>query len=152
MRTNRLLLLLLALALLLAFGMIGCNDQTDCPMDDPSEDDPVEQPSDTPSEGGVLVSDLALYTVVRTELGKEAEKRAAADLASLLRESCGVAGIVTDYDAAVDKEILVGKTNRAESEAAYAWVVTQIGEGESWYYIGVSGNKIVLCGTGGFFM
>ena len=135
---------LITLIALLTIGLIGCTEQPD----DPTPPKDSEEQGDAPVEGDVTVSDLAAFKVVRTELGKEAEKRAAADLASLLRESCGVAGIVTDYDAAVDKEILVGKTNRAESEAAYAWVETQIGEGESWYYIGVSGNKIVLCGTG----
>ena len=139
-------LIYLMLALLLALGLLGCQGTPDEPGD---TDGPIGEPEDTGNpEKGVTVSDLAAYTVVRTELGKEAEKKAAADLATLLRDSCGVAGIVTDYEAAVEKEILVGKTNRPESEAAYAWAETQVAEDEGWYYIGVSGNKIVLCGTG----
>jgi len=139
-------LIYLMLALILALGLLGCQETPDEPGD---TDGPIGEPEDTDNpENGVTVSDLAAYTVVRTELGKEAEKKAAADLATLLRDSCGVAGIVTDYEAAVEKEILVGKTNRPESEAAYAWAETQVAEDEGWYYIGVSGNKIVLCGTG----
>ena len=140
---KRLCLILLAAILLLILCLVGCQDAS---ADDPADGE-EEQPSGEP-EGGIVVSDLAAYTVVRSELGKESELRAAASLASLLRESCGVAGITTDYDDAIEKEILVGKTNRPESETAYAWAVSQVEEGKNFYYIGVINNKIVLTGTG----
>ena len=135
--------LILLSAILLLLCLVGCQDAS---VDDPADEN-GESPSDE-TQIGILVSNLASYTVVRTELGKSGETKAAADLASLLRHSCGVAGITTDYTDAVELEILVGQTNRPESEAAYAWAISQVGEGKSWYYIGVINNKIVLTGTG----
>ncbi len=133
------LMLVLIAALLLA---VGCTDQSD-PAD--GEEPPISGEEEEP---GILVEGLEAYTIVRTELGEASEKSAASNLANLMRDSCGLVTITTDYTEAVDLEILIGATNRPESAEAAAWAATQVAEGESWYYIGVTGNKIVLHGTG----
>ncbi|MBQ7337912.1 MAG: hypothetical protein IJW40_05590 [Clostridia bacterium] len=131
--------------LLVISALVGCTEQPE----EPSVDTDVGDLTSTESpDDGVSVAGLSEYTVVRTELGMTAEKNAATELASLMRDSCGYAAIVTDYIDAVEKEILIGSTNRPESTAAMTWALSQVSEGESWFYIGATDNKIVLTGTG----
>ncbi len=139
-----LLSLLLCLVLLMG-SLLACT-----PANDGNDDPPSGDGSNTPLPDGphTEIAGLADYTIVRNEFGGNAEKVAASDLASLMRESCGLVNIVTDWIEAVEKEIIIGKTKRPESVAAAEWVATQIKEGDSWYYIGIAeNNNIVLTGS-----
>lgn len=150
MKLNCIKLLSFLLALLLLSGTLlactpveGGNDGTPPVTGEDNENNPNRP--DIPHKE---ITGLAEYTIVRNEFGGSAEKNAAIDLSSLMRDSCGLANIVTDWIEAVEKEIIIGATKRPESVAAAEWVATQVTEGQDWYYIGIAdNNKIVLTGS-----
>jgi hypothetical protein len=150
MKKKRIIVTLMMLLCMLAVVLTAasCTTQPDDTDTDelPPDDSDSKEPDSPEVQGGVEIADLAAYTIVRTEMGKNAEKQAASDLGVLMRESCGLAGIVTDYEDALEKEILIGATNRPESKAAQEYALTQVKDGQGWYYIGVINNKIVLTG------
>ena len=135
-RLISLVLLLLSAAML--FSLAACSP------DEPAPDQPQEPPVPTVT---IAENGASLYRVVRGELfpTSSAEVSSAVQLMTALKDILGKApSIVTDWedkDANTDiKEILVGKTNRPESEAVYASLQAD------QYAICVSGNKIVIAG------
>ncbi len=156
----------LFLSLLLCLGaFIACGHNTpdtpDTPNtpDTPPEDEPGQPPQDEPTidwpDDGELLSidNVAEYTVLRSETaGADVRLEVSAMYALMMSKFKGIK-IGTDYtkdptpivnDA---REILVGKTNRAETQQAYEAVTAALGEAENWYHIGVYGNKIVILGS-----
>jgi len=127
--------------LLLACGLAACTD-------DPQTDEPQ-----TPAEPLVLVdaaTSEGIYTVVRPELTEKRIIDAAAGFRTTLQNYYGVKKweITTDWEKDPDPaeiatryEILIGKTNRPESEQVFAEL------GENQYAIRVVNNKLVIVGV-----
>ena len=110
----------------------------------------TEQTSAEPTEISLLDENgKPLYRIVRPEKGSDTEVRAGIDLNKSLKELTGKAFTLTsDFlmpkesieDVAEVYEILLGATNRPESEQARA------GLGANEYVIRVIGTKIVVAG------
>ena len=131
-------LLLLTAAML--FSLAACSPSS--PEEQPDQPDEPEIPTITLAENGE-----PLYRVVRGDryAVDSPPVTCAVRVTSALKAILGKAPtILTDWedkdDNAAIKEILVGKTNRAESEAVYATLE------DDEYVIRVSGNKIVIAG------
>lgn len=138
---KKLLSLCLA-ALLLTAPLVSCGNEATPP-------DSSEQVSTTVK----LVSDSASeYVIVRAEVGRKdtLEKTASFRLQTIINDATGVKlerktdTINYNEDASVyesAKEVLIGKTNRKESESALESLAF------NEYVIKVDGPKIVICGA-----
>ena len=134
---KRLLSMLLVLAMLLG-GSVACT--TDTP--------PEDTPDDVTPTISFILDGYTEYTLVRGELAGTEEKNAAAALFSALKKATGAdIEITTDWNGSHNApaptdtlEILVGNTNRAESQE----VLATLGEGE--YICTVKGNRLVIVG------
>ena len=135
---------LLALLLMLALLLVGCNQSTDTPQDTST--------TDTPSTTAPVVEGLAIvtdgtanYRIVRGEKAEEGFTDAAIRVRQLIEDATGVKPeITTDWvkkGAELDHgslEILVGPTDYSESTEA----LEGLGYGD--YIITKIGNKIVI--------
>jgi len=106
-----------------------------------------ENPTDTDKNMTVMVEGgVAHYKLIRSEHAGESEKKIAIDLRATIVEKCGCEiEIGTDWVKKAEdidpnaKEILVGNTNRPETEE----VLNDL-EPNSWAVVN-KGNKIVIC-------
>ncbi|MBQ7338126.1 MAG: DUF4838 domain-containing protein [Clostridia bacterium] len=117
------ILCLLLISLLLIPLLVGCNNEPteELPDDGQTEqtDDPVE-PTYDPKTDNEAVATLSMiadgasdYVIVRGKDASPAEVTAASELQAYLKQISGVElPIVTDDQAAIRTEIVVGKTNR----------------------------------------
>ncbi|MBQ7319653.1 MAG: hypothetical protein IJW97_05730 [Clostridia bacterium] len=158
-RRSRLVALLCCLlCVLLCMGaLLSCGKEGEALPDEggqqtPEPPAPGSSEPDTDDENSVTISNVAEYTVLRSDLAGNTVTQASVQVMRALKESVGIKSIATDWskDGSYDPdayEILIGETNRAESAEALAWAEQNRPEGfEYWYYIGVIGNKIVLTG------
>ncbi len=152
MKKTLCLLLLCLLVCLPLLTMVACNNDTPDGPSDPNEpsvpDDPQtpEQPSDSGDEITLVENGVAHYRVIRSDFSNSFVTNLAGKLRTGIGTVTGIKpDIKTDWDDQNDnahiKEILVGKTNRAESNAA----VKELAATE--YTIRVVGNKIVIAGA-----
>ncbi len=138
------MLLLVLCAVFLLCGLAGCTDDT--PDDEGEEELPAE-------ESLVLMDEATLtgiYKVVRPELTEQRVIDAASNLRVRLMAHYGAEkwDITTDWEKdpvaeeiAQRYEILIGATNRPETEA----VLSELGEDQ--YAIRAIGNKLVIVGV-----
>ena len=137
--------LIVALALVLCFGMFGCadeiseqqGDQPQTPGTQPSEKATVTLAADGVSDFIIMRSDYAptAYATMSLQLQKGIQAVTGSKLV-----------LATDYetkdqDNSAAYEILIGDTNRPESKSAM-----QTLEREHAYLVQVTGNKIILAG------
>ena len=150
------LLLVCLLIVLPAFTLMGCqNDQPDAPIDpsnpdtpdqgDPSDPEQPDEP-DTTELLNIVENGATEYRIIISDFAKDPVKKQATALRKAIETVTGVKPkLDTDWtdqnNNANIKEILVGKTNRAESTA----VISALKSKE--YAIKVSGNKIVIAGA-----
>ena len=137
--------LLVALcALLLVCGLVACSNENQ-PEEQPPEETPVEVLALADEASGA-----GIYTVVRPEQTDKRVTEAASSLRAKLLNYYGIEtwDIVTDWEKdpnpdeiAARYEILVGLTNRPESEQVFAEL------GEDQYAIRVVNNKLVIVGV-----
>lgn len=113
----------------------------------PQDDDPATQPEE--SSVLTLVADGATaFVVMRSDLASTKYATMSLDLQKAIETVSGVKlELKTDYetkdqDNTAAYEILIGKTNRPESEAAMATL-----SGEHDYLIRIAGNKVILVGS-----
>ncbi len=135
---KRLICVLLVL-LMLPVWVVSCTkNPANTNIDDPSVSDEQKL---LESEGRImLVRDgAAIYRVVRPEKGIGSAALLAGELIDAVNAKCGIElGICMDDEAAADYEILIGDTNRPESQTALANLT------DSTFSVSVSGNKIVI--------
>ena len=164
----------LVLSLILCLGaFVACGGDTpdtpetpdapDAPDTPPADDPgvpPVEEPDDSepeenwPDDGEtVSIDNIADYTVLRSETAEGDIRLEVSSLYMTMMERFKGIAIGTDYskDPAPivndDYEILIGQTNRAETQKAYEAATAALEGAKTWYHIGVYGNKIVLLGS-----
>lgn len=158
----------LVLAMILCLGAFAaCGGDTpdtpetpDTPPSDEPGQPPIEEPDDPepeenwPDDGEtVTVDNIAEYTVLRSENAEGDVRIEVSAMYMLMMNKFKGIKIGTDYTkdpAPVVNdafEILVGETNRAETQQAYEAVTAALGEAADWYHIGVYGNKIVVLGS-----
>ena len=146
----KLLLLLLAMTLVLSFGLTACADPEE--PDDPDGDtdepsDPTYPEDDIPLEGLVLIKkNVAQFKVVIASGAGSEGRRAAKDLVDRLRElGVEIADTVEDKDAAAvsDCEIIVGVGVRNRPDAC---VMEAAEFGPDGSTIRVVGNRVVCAG------
>ena len=133
-------LLCLLLSALLLFSGVACKPQI------PDEPDPEPQPEEELIE---LIQDGKMtYTVVRPDGASTEIRTTAVRLCAAIKEKTGLkeVPISDDYVNRNDPvptdtlEILVGRTNRAESVDAHAQL------GENQYIISFTNNRVVIIG------
>lgn len=135
------------LSLLMLFSLLmGCNKT-------PAEGTTPNTP-DTPLDENALAlaeNGASEYRLVRGESAKQPVKDAFTSIYTAIEATVGVKiAIATDWEEAADKEILVGKTNRPESEEAledleYMQIMEDlIGDG---FIIRAVDQSIVIVGT-----
>ncbi len=118
---KKILSILLASVILLTM-LAACNNE---PVEDVKDPDDQQQEIEDPNEneGGeemvvsktvdIVVDGVSEYVIVRGENASPSEITAASELQNYLKQISGVEiAIVTDSTEAVEKEIIVGKTNR----------------------------------------
>ena len=135
---------LLALLLMLALLLVGCNQSTDTPQDTSTTDTPST--TAPVAEGLAIVTDgTANYRIVRGEKAEEGFTDVAIRVRRLIEDATGAKPeITTDWvkkGAELDHgslEILVGPTDYSESTEA----LEGLGYGD--YIITKIGNKIVI--------
>jgi hypothetical protein len=140
--------MILLLLLPITLGLFSCqSDDTPTP-DTPDDSTPSDDPAqDTPEDGiSLVMNGASSYRIVISDFAKSTVQKQARDFQSALKTVTSVSlPIVTDWEDQDNNadiaEILVGKTNRAESTAAYASL------GENQYAIQVVGKKIVISGN-----
>lgn len=144
MKHLRTLSLLLAVLLLLC-SCVSCNqDNTQEPSDSDLQADQVDAVQYALAD---IRSDISQYTIVRPELKDELTDCAVMICRAAEAKTGTVPGITTDYILdqesfdATAPEILVGMTNRAESEQAMAMLPEK-----APYLIQQIGNKICIVG------
>ncbi|MBQ7376672.1 MAG: DUF4838 domain-containing protein [Clostridia bacterium] len=96
---------------------------TDTPSDKPTEE-PTEKPTEEPKEtkpadfddkGNITLGGWSDYVIVRGANSSSSEKAAAYQLQAYIKKLSGATlKVVTDNVAPIDKEIIVGKTNRED--------------------------------------
>ena len=85
------------------------------------------------------------YRIVISENATDNEKRAAAFLRNNIRLVCGeLVPIVTDAEAAVEKEIVVGLTSREKE----GFIPERSRKGLYEYVIKSEGDRLFICGLG----
>lgn len=144
---KKMLSLLLALSMS-ATVLAACNNE---PVDDTENPDGQqqeevqgdEQYSEEVSDMLTLVSDgVSEYVIVRGENASPSEVTASTELQSYLKQISGAElQIVTDATAAVEKEIVVGKTNR-ETDGEF----DREELGDDGFVIKTNGSKLYLVG------
>ena len=159
----RIISLLLALAMM-AISLVACQPADNDPAKSEAPSETNEEPSETPEESipeesaaeapGIpeATVDAKLadggktnFKIVRAELAKDYEKTMTSDLASFLSGATGVTFPVSDdwvnealgYVAG-EFEVLIGRTNRAESEIVYSNLRADD------FAVTVVGSKIVI--------
>lgn len=120
MNAKRLLALFLSMLMLLSvMSLAGCQDAPEPEVpEEPEEPDTPDTPDTPPApeEAAPLIlasEGVSEYVIVRGENAFPSEVTASTELQKYLKQICGAElPIVTDSTAAVEKEIIVGKTNR----------------------------------------
>ena len=144
---KKFLSMLLALSMMLTV-LAACNNDAVDPVENP--DDQQEELQDDGQENGETVSDVlnlvvdgvSDYVIVRGENAYVSEVTASTELQSYLKQISGVEiPIVTDAVEAVEKEIVVGKTNR---EADGEFDREELGD--DGFIIKTVGEKLYLVG------
>ena len=116
---------------------------------DPDKDPDETPPTDETNPGGddVKTVDLILngqsqYTIVRPDAGGNILRTASVSLRKALMALSNVdeVGLMTDYETAVEKELLIGDTNRPESAEVKARL------GDDAYRAEIVNDKIVIVG------
>ncbi len=139
---KKIISILLAMSMMLA-ALAACN--TDEPVTDPDDGQQQEE-----NKGNEEVSDILTlvkdgasdYVIVRGENASPSEVTAAKELQNYLKQISGAEiAIVTDATAAVEKEIVVGKTNR---EADGDFDRDELGK--EGFVIKTTGSKLWLVG------
>ena len=146
--------LLLLLSVLMAFSVMslaGCQDapepevpeEPDTPDIPDTPDTPDTPPAPEEAAPLILASEgVSEYVIVRGENASPSEVTASTELQKYLKQICGAElPIVTDSTAAVEKEIVVGKTNR-ESEGEF----DREKLGTDGFVIKTSDDKLYLVG------
>ncbi len=140
------------LSILLAFAMMismlaACNNEPVDPAENPEDQ---QQEENQGNEGEEVISDVlnlvvngvSDYVIVRGENAYISEVTASTELQSYIKQISGVEiPIVTDATAPVEKEIVVGKTNR-ESEGEF----NRDELGDDGLVIKSNGQKLFLVG------
>ena len=146
------LLLVCLLVLVPVLTLVSCNDTPDTPEtpDDPNTPDEGPEDPDTPDTPTGETIDLVAngaseYRIVYSDFANSTVKGLTSSVRKAIEAVTGVKpDIKTDWEDkdnnADIKEILVGKTNRAESSA----MMNELAPNE--YGVAVSGNKIVIAG------
>ncbi len=149
-------LICLLLAILMCLPFVGCadnepNDPTPTP---PSDEVPDDQPGDQPEEEipsippvDFIVDGATQYIIVRSDKATsgDTETKMCVKLAAAIKTVSGCEiKLTTDYEDEKGEfadrlEILIGKTNRPESEQ----VLSEITD-ENGYAIRIVGNKLVI--------
>ncbi|MBO5702299.1 MAG: hypothetical protein J6S71_07650 [Clostridia bacterium] len=144
--------LFLILAILLVFSAVSCTGGDNPAETTPPEPETTPAPETEPAPADVCLlgeDGKALYRVVRSDNGSEAEVQLAIDLKKSLAELTGAEfSLKSDFlmpnekieDMAEVCEILIGATNRPESAAACEGLTVND------YVIRVIGSKIVIAG------
>ena len=134
------------LALFLLMTAVACGPDSEDPGEQTPEDNTPTVPQVTLAENGV-----AKYVVVRSDMtmNTSLETKLSLQIKNALNVVTGAEfELKTDWenkdDNAALTEILLGRTNRAESIAA----IEEIKDEEDAYIVRVSGNKIVIVGNG----
>ncbi len=108
----------------------GCEDKED-PKEDPTPENVIE---------------ITDFTIVRSETADELTVRQTVELKNSIKEYVGAdLTVATDESAEGEKEIVVGLTERASTEAALTKLKKQTSS--EAYIIDISENKIVITGT-----
>ncbi|MBO5898525.1 MAG: hypothetical protein J6R04_05905, partial [Clostridia bacterium] len=146
------LLLVCLLVFVPVLTLVSCNDTPDTPTDPDLPDEGTEDPDtpvtpDTPSGETIdlVANGASEYCIVYSDFANSTVRGLTSSLRKAIETVTGVKpAIKTDWDDkdnnADIKEILVGKTNRAESTA----LIDTLAPNE--YGVAVSGNKIVIAG------
>jgi len=140
---KKLLALLLALAMLIPTLAACGNDTPDETDPDTGAETPAETDAGTPAEISdtvELVKDgVSEYVIVRGENATEDEIKASTELQSYLKQISGAElPIVTDCTPAVEKEIVIGLTNREKegqfdrAELEYDGFIIKTEAGKLW--------------------
>ncbi|MBR5615198.1 MAG: hypothetical protein IKW66_00105, partial [Clostridia bacterium] len=142
----RFLICLMTVFMLLALGPVGCTPQPEPPADDTNN--PADPPSDEQKEVLALISQgISNYTTIRPDTASVEIRQAVMNLTQAFIDTTGYTiKPGTDWvnygeEVPTDTlEILVGRTNRAESIAAHAALK------ETEYTIAVMGKRLVIVG------
>lgn len=142
----RFLICLMTVFMLLALGPVGCTPQPEPPADDTNN--PADPPSDEQKEVLALISQgISNYTTIRPDTTSVEIRQAVMNLTQAIIDTTGYTiKPGTDWvnygeEVPTDTlEILVGRTNRAESIAAHAALK------ETEYTIAVMGKRLVIVG------
>ncbi len=111
---------LLASAMLMTM-LAACNNEPVDDVDNPDDQQKEVKPDDNqegedavlPETVDIVVDGASEYVIVRGENASPSEITAASEFQKYLKQISGVEiAIVTDSTEAVEKEIIVGKTNR----------------------------------------
>ncbi len=155
----------LLLVVLLGSILTACKPTSEKPPGGPDDDTIQNPPSDgetdqspadvdRPDDGELIrIESPDTYTLLRSDTSSVTIRNETAGFYKQLEARYKGVTLTTDYTN--DKkpvindayEILVGKTNRAESETATEAVASAVDADARWYHIGVYGNKIVLLGS-----
>ena len=134
---------MLALVLCGTLLLCACSREKEPP---PDSNDPEN--GETPGGEQSMPVDLVLngkaqYTIVRPDAAGNVVKNSAVSLRKALMALCELKeyGLATDYEAAVEKEILIGNTNRPET----AEVMSRLGDDA--YRAEIVNGKLVIVGA-----
>lgn len=140
MKKNILKILVLSLAVVFLLSLVSCSLI--------KTDDRYTFDDESKKNDGIVLSDLAEYTVVRGDLCTDEEKAALVTFRETVMKNLGLTlPALTDWigegQQEREKEILIGETNRKESTEALA------GLGYNDYVIKKIGTKLVIAGGSG---
>ena len=126
---------------ILAFFLLICMLAASVSCTDPKDEKGKESESSAASDR-LTVDALSRYTVIIPETASEEEKAAVNELVIAIRKTFGVLlSLKNDKNASVEKEILIGATNRAQTEK----IRKMLRSGET--YVGFCDGKLVVLGT-----
>ncbi len=130
---------LLAMLMLLTM-LAACNKE---PVEDvENPDEPQQEEVFAPETVDIVVDGVSDYVIVRGENAYISEITASTELQKYLKQITGVEiPVVTDSTVAVEKEIVVGKTNR-ENDGAF----NRDELGQDGFVIKTDGSKLYLVG------
>ena len=151
---KRLLSMLLCLVLLISAVLAGCGKKPDDKDKDKQEvnqevsqgdkDNQEEQKEEKEPTISLIADGKSDYVIVRSAKATKVEILACEELQSYLKKMSGTkVAIVTDKQAASEKEIVVGKTNRETEGAFNREELTDDG-----FVIKTTGDKVWLVGGG----
>ena len=128
---------------ILAFFLLICMLMASVSCTDPKKKNEEATETETTSAGDrLLVGELSQYTVIIPELTSDGEKKAINELIIGIRRDFGVLlSMKDDRTAATEKEILIGATNRQQTET----VRKLLRSGET--YVGFCDGKLVVLGS-----